>query len=476
MTDQRSIAGLSAFLLVASTALVSASAGASETLTKKVGGTEVKVVYAKDQEWWAKRVLGALEKGLPALEKAAGFPYPRPAVEIGLAEAPGAAGAADAVSKDGKIVAQRQVRGVSILFEVALGYAGAVAAEDWGRYGLAHYYVYAALADAPRIYDQWAYRDEVLSAFQSSSLSDVPLAGAKIPNAYDGTAGKAFAFFYGIARTLGGDVLTKTGADIVAAKKPAGANEIKAALEKTTGKPIAIWFKGWVEPGVYSGYKPASLADGDGDGARDHDETAMGTKPDVADTDGDGWSDGEELFGRTDAKAKDPETVVKLDGKPEEWKRLRRLQLQDRVGDAKGDVKGADLKDVKLGFDEKFMYATVELADPFTNPDVVLSFCFDGNANGVWDDVAMFRPGGKARLGQLHDNEDWSVAEWKNHRWMKVVGDGAVLELRVPLAALDLPKEFGLLVLTTAQGGNLQVDTALRDDVVSIEKFRLDKK
>lgn len=484
-------------VLFASAAATVSAAELKDKVALSAGEAELKVKYPDDErKRWAETVLAAAKDGLPALEKAAGFACPVSSFTLEYAEEAGAADGFEARWKgDGKVaVRQKAARGGYhkhwVLTALAHAWAEKVATEPWLRESLAHFFVWQALAELPAIYDQRTYRDEIVQ--EAAKAAETPLdgwtpapkadtnAGADNPTAWAEVA-RGMLMLCCVERQLGEGTIAKAAA-AVSGTKAGGTKEFMEAVGVAAGgKPAEELFLGWAIPipedddEKKPALETAGIKDGDDDSLLDFEEKALGTDPKKADTDGDGWNDGEEVFfEKTDPRTKDAVAPkVRLDGDGKEWMKLKKFSLQDGdKADAKGGVKGAELRKLNLCADKKYAYFLLEV-DSFANAEVKYTIAFDNDQDETFDYYVGWRGDTQRWIGDAHGVKDLSWCEWKNHRGIMIRYKEAVpsvCELRVPLAAVGDPKKTTLLVYSgTAK--EAVIDSLLRT-TIEVDRWR----
>jgi hypothetical protein len=484
----------SSLFAIALLAAAPAAAPALE-LTKSVAleTREVKVAVRYDddaQKRWAETVLAVAAAGLRPLEKAAGFACPVEAFEISYAAEAAATGGLDAKWQGGGKLAVRQkvarggYHGHAVLKALAQAWSEKVATEAWLEESLAHFYVWIALRELPRVYDSRTYRDELVQ--EAAKAPEAPLDGWKPGGSAEASAGSAGAlaawpqaargtlFLCCIERRLGEGTIARAS-NAQSGEKPGTTADFAKAVGTAAGKPALDLFYGWAlaitDPETQKpALKTADIRDEDDDSLLNFEEAEVGTDPKLNDTDGDGLLDGEEVFDtHTDPKAKDaPRAPVAMKCDVKAWMRTKKFVIQDKAGDAKGGQKGADLRKVDLCADGRFVYFLIE-ADALS-PEVSYNIAFDNDSDGIFDYYVGFRGDRNRWLGDSHGVKDLSWCEWKNHRGIVLRTSGEYAEIRIPLAAIGDPHRFTLLVYTTGKG-SAELDTCLRTPV-DLDRWR----
>ncbi len=482
-------AGLAAVVPLIALAAVPAPAGEiAKKVVLSVDEVDLVVEYpGEGDKRWAEVVAAHAEAGLPALEKAAGFVCPVRSFKISYAADAAATGGFEAAWKGGGAVAARKkasrggAHGHALLWALAHAWSEKVTEDPWLREALAHLYVWGALRNAPLIYDARTYRDELVQ--EAAKSDEIPLARWGAPGgAADAEhavarprSARAALFLACVERRVGERALARVSENL-SAREPGGLAELVAAVAQIAQKPVDDLFWGWaLEIEDPEAQKPVlgtkSIHDDDDDSLLNFEEAELGTDARLNDTDGDGLLDGEEVFDAgTDPKAKDaPRTPIQLDGDVKEWMRAKKFAIQDRKGDQKKAVNGADLLKVQLCADARFLYLALE-ADSFANPQVKYSVAFDNDGDHVADYIFGFRGDRHRWIGDTHGVADLSWCEWKNHRGIVIRTKDATAETRIPLVAIGTPRKTEVLVYSEVAKEGL-LDSCLRTPV-DLDKFR----
>lgn len=496
---------------------------AEEAGSAQAGGKDVKITVRypsgeKDGKRWAESLRAVCEKSLPALGKAAAFAPANDALEVKYAFGPEETDGYDAALRDGTLYCRKNTarkdpgmyragfRNFWVTYALARLWADQVARPEWLRAGVAHLLVYRALKEAPQLYDARTYRDELLEEMKKRTdegpldqWSPAPPLAAEsgVVSSVEHPvpapeAAAVFAFLYEIDVSCDQAVL-KAIAEAGAGGTPIGGKDfqqmvIKAAGERGGPNLFIGWASGDPQGTLTPKLDKLDVVDSDSDGLLNFEEVIHGTDKAKPDTDGDGVLDGEEVEDGTNPAKKDVKrSKVKLDGDPKEWLRLKKFTFQDKEGDAKEKITGADVKFVKICSDAKNIYLLLE-ADSFENADVAYQICFDAGDDGVpmdsnnpdeqkkavWNYVVGFRGDGSKWMGETHNVKDWSWAQWKNHRRLLLHVKDNFAEIRIPLSSMELPQKFLFMVYTTAKDGALVADSVLRQPL-DLSKFRIDE-
>lgn len=467
----------------------------------------VKIRYPAAEKRWAESVKAVIEKGLPELEAAAGFAMRREPPEVRFAFGPGETEGYEAMLKPDalyvrKACARYGYHGHWVLYGLARAMTEEVVRPEWLRAGLAHLLIYQTLKKLPAVYDARTYRDEILDEMKKAT-DEAPLdqwtpmppggAAAAAPPEQPvpvPQVAKAFGFLY-LANAMLDGAVRKAAGELHKGANAVGTRDFIAAVGAAAGgKKVDEYFIGWgyADP-TGSGPPPkldrTDLLDSDDDGLLNFEETKYGTDKTKADTDGDGVSDGEEIEAGTDPKVKDaPKSKVRIDGDGKEWMRLKKFTFQDKQGDAKEKITGADIRAVKVCADAKYMYLLIEV-DSFDNLDVAYQFCFDtgddaidANSNVpeeqrkvVWNYIIGFRGDRMRWIVDTHNDKDLSWAEAKNHRRFALAIKEQTAELRLPLDLFELPPKFLMMAYTTAKDGSLVTDGVARQ-MIELDMWR----
>jgi hypothetical protein len=444
----------------------------------------------EEQRVWAHAVAAFAVDGLPKLEEAAGFVCPLEKFTISYAADAAASGGLEARWQgEGKVAVRMKfgngtAHGHAVLCALAHAWSEKVAAEPWAQEALAHFYVWKALRDLPRIYDARTYRDELVQ--EAAKAGESPLDGWKPPAAAaDRTGAYPYAFAQGargmlflccVERHFGEGLVAKVS-NALSSVKPATTAELAAAVTQQAGKPAEDYFFGWAMPVLdKEKQKPAlktlDIHDDDDDSLLNFEETEVGTDPKNPDTDGDGLSDGEEVFDtHTDPKAADAKKpAITIDGDPKDWMRVKKLTIQDPKTAAKDGTKGAALRRLDLCADDRFLYVRLD-ADSLANGEVSYNFAFDVNDDEKFDYYFGFRTDRQRWVADTHGTGDLSWAEYKNYRGIMIRVKDNTAEARIPLAAIGGAKKLTVLVYTTKAGapGTL---CALPRTKVDLDKYR----
>ncbi len=477
---------ITALLVTIVSLLAFAPPGRADEQTERIRGMdgeiEVKVTYPGDAYGpWAQVVLGYVRKGLPLLEQAAGFAFPRKEIEIAFADDLADTHGLDAwyVGR-GRIWAVRVgrrkgMRGHQILSALGHIYGEALVTEPWLQQAIGYLLTLEALEHAHEIYHAWTFRDELVEDARRAGkpkLEDWKPAGM-VPDEYLTAFGEAafgFAMLFAVDVTLGRGKVLEAVRAMHERKSPGSLFDFMEALEKAADKPVRDLFVGWAyAPGSDdppSTLNPNAIRDLDDDGLLECEEAAAGTDATSPDTDLDGRLDGEEVHDEhTDPLHADPPRPVRFDGDAKEWLRLKKFKVSDKKGDSRSDAPGTDLHAVALAADADFIYVLV-LADTFSNPKVKYTLVFDVQHDKVWDYAIGFRGTRHRWLGVTHNQKDWSWAEWRNDRRMSLWVKEGVAEMRIPRAALELGDKPTFMVYTTIRdenGKTIYADATLRE-------------
>lgn len=483
------------------------------TVTLEKGSLSVRILHPKGEELWAKVVKAHLERGLPAIAKAAGFGPGKEHLDVRFAATASETGGYEAaltpeallVRKTG---ARKGVHGFWILNAAARMWTEQVAKSEWLKGGLTHLLVHHALKSAPLVYEPRAYRDEVLE--ERLKVTDeapldqwtpAPPGGGPVEEQAVALpqVALAFGYLYDIDRRLEGKLVQAAAAVALGEKDvekgPLATKDFVAAVSKIAGADATEYFTGWAIAPKEGGPTPkldkTDLMDSDLDGLLNFEEDLEGTDKAKADTDGDKVPDGEEVEDGSNAKEKDAKRgKVRLDGDPKEWLKLKKFSMQDQEGDAKKDgdkiIAGGDLKFVKVACDEKYLYVMLEVTDGFTNPDCVYTIAIDTADDGVpldskkpeeqrkvvWNYLVGFRTDNPRPWIQVtHNQKDYSWAEMRNHWRLGLAVKENHAELRIPLAPFEIPDKILLMTYVKAKDGALSVDSAQRE-VFDLAKWR----
>jgi hypothetical protein len=479
--------GVAAALGLATVLSMTGTAAAEEktdTILGEAGEIQLKVIYPTEEyEAWADVVVNYVHKGIPLLEKAAGFPYPLDTIEVEMAEDEAETRGLDAWYEGaGRISARRigkrkGMRGHQVLSALSHAFGAKITGEVWLQQAIGYLITMEALKEAHWIYHAWTFRDELVEDAIRAGKPKLEgwEPGGTVGDAYltaFGEAAYGFSMLFAVDVSIGDGKVMETIRTMSGRGEPGSLLDFMDELEKAADKPVRDLFTGWAyTPGEDD--PPATLTDDaiqdlDDDGLLVCEEAVAGSDPDEPDTDKDSRLDGEEVHDdSTDPTLEDePRTKVRFDGDAKEWLRLKKFKVTDQKGEKRAAERGTDLHTVALFCDAEFVYLLVT-ADAFDNPKVKYTLVFDTQQDGIWDYAIGFRGTRHRWIGVTHNQKDWSWAEFRNDRRMALWVKGGVAEMRIPRGALEIGARPKFMVYTTVRGPDgktIYADSTLRED------------